>query len=104
MASSAVKRTTEESWKAFFKEADLEDVQAANYAKIMVTNRVTRSEDIDKEVLQELGITTIGDILNIMRIIKKGKKQDGPQVNTKNFKPKLEPPRIKEEMTKAEFL
>ena len=51
MALTAEKRTTEDAWTSFFKEADLEDAQAVKYAKIMVANRITRAEDLEKEVL-----------------------------------------------------
>ena len=68
--------STEDAWTKFFKTADLEDAQATKYAKIMVTNRVTRTEYLDnKEILKELGITSIGDILNIIRNAKKDAKK-----------------------------
>ena len=96
--------STEDAWTKFFKTADLEDAQAAKYSKIMVTNRVTRTEYLDnKEILKELGITSIGDILNIIRNAKKDAKKEEPQATSRQFKPKIEPPTIKTEMTKAEF-
>ena len=94
---------SEDGWRAFFISADIPDTEARLYASKMSENRITRPSDLTKEILKELEITTIGDILNILR--KSKNNDDIPQARAPNnsFKPKIDPPKIKCEMTKAEY-
>ena len=96
------KITSENGWRAFFISADIPVAEAELYASKMSENRITRPSDLTKEILKDLEITTIGDILNILR---KSKNNDEPQGRAPNnsFKAKIDPPRIKSEMTKAEY-
>ena len=54
---------TEAQWKQFFQSAGIhDDATSDNYAGIFVTNGFTEISlsEIDKETLQELGITVLG--------------------------------------------
>ena len=93
---------SEDGWRAFFLSAEIPDAEARLYAMKMTENRITRPSDLTKEILQELEITTIGDILNILRIAKNNDEPQGRAPNN-SFKAKIDPPRIKSEMTKAEY-
>ena len=76
MASSAAnKLTTLQGWKDFFEGAEIPEEEAENYARIMLANRMSRASDLTKEVLQDLEITTMGDVLNILRATKATKKE-----------------------------
>ena len=77
MASSAkCKLTTFQGWKEFFEGADIPKTEAEGYARIMLANRVTRVSDLTKEILQDLEITTVGDILDILRAAKQTVKKE----------------------------
>ena len=56
-------------WFRFFKNASIPAGFAQNYAKKFVENRI-RFEmlaDLDRQLLNELGITAIGDCLSILK-------------------------------------
>lgn len=56
-------------WFRFFKDASIPSGFAQNYAKKFIENRI-RFEmlaDLDRPLLNELGITAIGDCLSILK-------------------------------------
>ena len=62
-------KTAWENW--FKKEAKLPATQASEYAELFHNNRIneTTLPDITKADLHELGITTLGDVKQILRRI-----------------------------------
>ena len=98
MASSAAnKLTTLQGWKDFFEGAEIPEEEAENYARIMLANRMSRASDLTKEVLQDLEITTMGDVLNILRATKATKKEKV------QVRPNIQPPQVKPDLTPNEF-
>ena len=61
-----------ESWTTFFTNAAIPATQSLAYAQTFVDNRITKEAlaDLTSEHLRLLGITVLGDILNITRHIK----------------------------------
>ena len=103
MASSAsgCKLTTFEGWKEFFEGADIPKREAEGYARIMLANRVTRVSDLTKEILQDLEITTVGDILDILRAAKQTVKKETKE--RPQHRPNIQAPQIKTDITPTEF-
>ncbi|GMS80415.1 hypothetical protein PENTCL1PPCAC_2590 [Pristionchus entomophagus] len=62
----------ESEWARFFTLASIPDGIAARYAASFAKNRVTREMlgDLDKETLIDLGVTTVGDQIAIMKRVK----------------------------------
>ncbi|KAJ7303845.1 hypothetical protein JRQ81_011353 [Phrynocephalus forsythii] len=56
-------------WIQFFKEAGIPPGPAVNYAVMFVDNRIQKNMlmDLNKEIMNELGITVIGDIIAILK-------------------------------------
>ncbi|KAF7235344.1 hypothetical protein EYD10_17827 [Varanus komodoensis] len=65
-------------WIQFFKEAGIPPGPAVNYAVMFVDNRIQKSMlmDLTKEVMNELGITIVGDIIAILKHAKVVYRQD----------------------------
>ncbi|VDM48840.1 unnamed protein product [Toxocara canis] len=63
-------------WQTFFIEAGIPRKVAAQYAQLFVEQRIkeTMLDDIDKATLIDLGITTIGDQIAILRHIRLTKR------------------------------
>ena len=98
MASSAAnKLTTLQGWKDFFEGAEIPEEEAENYARVMLANRMSRASDLTKKVLQDLEITTMGDVLNILRATKATKKEKV------QIRPNIQPPQVKSDLTPNEF-
>ena len=87
-----------EQWEKFLKEAGIPDQPAKNYSRTFVENRIQQPDDLDKETLKDdLHITTIGDILAIM----KHAKSSAPSKS--HFKPKIDLPTLCHDITPAQF-
>ncbi|XP_054664096.1 uncharacterized protein C19orf47 homolog [Grus americana] len=56
-------------WIQFFKEAGIPPGPAVNYAVMFVDNRIQKNMlmDLNKEIMNELGITVVGDIIAILK-------------------------------------
>ncbi|KAM6428490.1 uncharacterized protein C19orf47 homolog isoform 2-T2 [Liasis olivaceus] len=56
-------------WIQFFKEAGIPPGPAVNYAVTFVDNRIQKNMlmDLSKEIMNELGITIVGDIIAILK-------------------------------------
>ncbi|KAH3853471.1 hypothetical protein DPMN_095995 [Dreissena polymorpha] len=65
-------------WIGFFKEAGIPAGDAANYAVTFSDNRITRSMllDLNKEYLNDMGITILGDVIAILKHSKTVFNQD----------------------------
>ncbi|XP_032084138.1 uncharacterized protein C19orf47 homolog isoform X2 [Thamnophis elegans] len=67
-AMTSVTMATSE-WIQFFKEAGIPPGPAVNYAVTFVDNRIQKNMlmDLNKEIMNELGITIVGDIIAILK-------------------------------------
>eukprot|EP00049_Salpingoeca_infusionum_P018767 m.358707 g.358707 ORF g.358707 m.358707 type:complete len:262 (+) comp18243_c0_seq1:98-883(+) len=56
-------------WTKFFKQCNLPDNIASEYAAVFEANRITAHllGSIDRETLKELGIEVVGDVLSILK-------------------------------------
>ncbi|XP_029427386.1 uncharacterized protein C19orf47 homolog [Rhinatrema bivittatum] len=65
-------------WIHFFKEAGIPPGPAVNYAVMFVDNRIQKNMlmDLNKEIMNELGITVVGDIIAILKHAKVVHRQD----------------------------
>ncbi|XP_030076012.1 uncharacterized protein C19orf47 homolog [Microcaecilia unicolor] len=65
-------------WIHFFKEAGIPPGPAVNYAVMFVDNRIQKNMlmDLNKEIMNELGITIVGDIIAILKHAKIVHRQD----------------------------
>ncbi|KAG1672255.1 hypothetical protein GQR58_016059 [Nymphon striatum] len=65
-------------WINFFRECGLPIAVATNYAVIFTNHRIQKNmlADLNKEYLQEMGITTMGDIISILKMSKSVSDQD----------------------------
>ncbi|KAG1672256.1 hypothetical protein GQR58_016059 [Nymphon striatum] len=70
MALEYYERTSK--WINFFRECGLPIAVATNYAVIFTNHRIQKNmlADLNKEYLQEMGITTMGDIISILKMSK----------------------------------
>uniref|UniRef100_A0A452SX25 Chromosome 19 open reading frame 47 n=1 Tax=Ursus americanus TaxID=9643 RepID=A0A452SX25_URSAM len=66
-------------WIQFFKEAGIPPGPAVNYAVMFVDNRIQKSMllDLNKEIMNELGVTVVGDIIAILKHAKVVHRQVG---------------------------
>ena len=102
-----------EQWIAFFEYTGIPSDESKTYAETFIKNRVRDPSELTKEVLQDLGITVIGDILSILkhaRIINEQEKK--PDVSSLNpplssdykYRPtNVVTPQLKSDMTHPEF-
>ena len=69
MAQSAGSATqlknSKAEWEEWFIAASIPAAEANQYATLCVQNRITRTSDLTRDILRELGITIIGDIIAI---------------------------------------
>ncbi|XP_007661992.1 uncharacterized protein C19orf47 homolog isoform X1 [Ornithorhynchus anatinus] len=65
-------------WIQFFKEAGIPPGPAVNYAVMFVDNRIQKNMllDLNKEIMNELGVTVVGDIIAILKHAKVVYRQD----------------------------
>ncbi|XP_021506288.1 uncharacterized protein C19orf47 homolog isoform X2 [Meriones unguiculatus] len=65
-------------WIQFFKEAGIPPGPAVNYAVMFVDNRIQKSMllDLNKDIMNELGVTVVGDVIAILKHAKVVHRQD----------------------------
>ncbi|KAM6395734.1 LOW QUALITY PROTEIN: uncharacterized protein C19orf47 homolog [Rhynochetos jubatus] len=75
-------------WIQFFKEADPPG-PAVNYAVTFVDNRIQKNMlmDLNKEIMNELGITVVGDIIAILKHAKVVYRQEMCKAATESLRP-----------------
>ena len=68
----ALRLDTEPQWITFLTEAGIPDDPATQYAKVFTENRLRASDlqDMNMDLLKGLGITSVGDMLSIVRLAK----------------------------------
>ena len=94
--------SSQEQWENFLKDAGIPEEIAKNYAQVFVKNRIQHPEDLDKQTLKDdLKITTIGDILAILKHAKARQPNIAPSKS--HFKPKIELPTLCHDITPAQF-
>lgn len=66
-------------WNKFFIQAGVQEIQASKYTAIFSENRIQPGmlEDLDKQVLKDVGISAVGDIISILRHTKEVLEQGG---------------------------
>ncbi|XP_010072747.1 PREDICTED: uncharacterized protein C19orf47 homolog [Pterocles gutturalis] len=76
-------------WIQFFKEAGIPPGPAVNYAVMFVDNRIRKNMlmDLNKEIMNELGITVIGDIIAILKHAKIVYRQEMCKAATESLCP-----------------
>ena len=64
-------------WLNFFTEAGIPAGEATNYAISFSDNRITQDMlmDLSKEILQDMGVTLMGDIIAILKHAKNAHAQ-----------------------------
>ena len=72
-------------WTLFSKEAGIPPGPSVSYAVMFVDNRIQKSVslDLNKEILEELGVTVVGDIIAILKHTKVVHCSDVCEVATK---------------------
>lgn len=60
---------TSSFWLNFFKDAGIPSKEAKNYAVMFTEHRIRKDMlmDLNKEILNSLGVTLIGDVISIVR-------------------------------------
>ncbi|XP_074023590.1 uncharacterized protein C19orf47 homolog [Numenius arquata] len=76
-------------WIQFFKEAGIPPGPAVNYAVMFVDNRIQKNMllDLNKEIMNELGITVVGDIIAILKHAKVVYRQEMCKAATQSLCP-----------------
>ncbi|XP_065511215.1 uncharacterized protein C19orf47 homolog [Caloenas nicobarica] len=76
-------------WIQFFKEAGIPPGPAVNYAVMFVDNRIQKNMllDLNKEIMNELGITVVGDIIAILKHAKVVYRQEMCKAATESLNP-----------------
>ncbi|KFQ29773.1 Uncharacterized protein C19orf47, partial [Mesitornis unicolor] len=76
-------------WIQFFKEAGIPPGPAVNYAVMFVDNRIQKNMlmDLNKEIMNELGITVVGDIIAILKHAKVVYRQEMCKAATESLCP-----------------
>ncbi|XP_074427461.1 uncharacterized protein C19orf47 homolog [Larus michahellis] len=76
-------------WIQFFKEAGIPPGPAVNYAVTFVDNRIQKNMllDLTKELMNELGITVVGDIIAILKHAKIVYRQEMCKAATESLYP-----------------
>ena len=102
-------------WKEFFIDCGIPDEESETYADIFAKNRIQGVEYLSKELLQDLGVTVIGDRLAILKtaqVEEEVKPHRNPieaadrdlDSKTSRYKPhNATLPPVKSEMTHPEF-
>ncbi|KFO69817.1 Uncharacterized protein C19orf47, partial [Cuculus canorus] len=77
-------------WIQFFREAGIPPGPAVNYAVTFVDNRIRKNMllDLTKEIMNELGITVVGDIIAILKHAKTAYRQEMCKAATESLCPK----------------
>jgi len=107
-------QSTKESWEKFLTDAGIPNADATIYAEAFTTNRITNHLDLTKEVLKDVGITKVGDIIDILKFCKPAEHQETQedrlppnngqhQTHPPSKPPTASVPQAKPDMTHAEF-
>ncbi|XP_067170592.1 uncharacterized protein C19orf47 homolog isoform X3 [Apteryx mantelli] len=85
-------------WIQFFKEAGIPPGPAVNYAVMFVDNRIQKNMlmDLNKEIMNELGITIVGDIIAILKHAKVVYRQEMCKAATESICPS--PPSVQADL------
>lgn len=80
-----------EYWITFFNDAGIEHPEAEEYAGKFVANRIrtTVSSDLNESNLAMMGITIVGDVLLILKHIKKTLKETSSSMMKVSYEAKL---------------
>ncbi|XP_069765250.1 uncharacterized protein C19orf47 homolog isoform X2 [Narcine bancroftii] len=76
-------------WIQFFKDAGIPAGPAVNYAVSFVDNRIQKNMlmDLTKDIMNELGITAVGDVIAILKHAKVVYKQELAKMATESINP-----------------
>lgn len=72
-----------QKWKEFFQESGLPDNISENYAGLFIDNRIRFDmlEELNKEILHDMGIRKMGDVISVLRHAKNACKEKLPECN-----------------------
>ncbi|XP_071886378.1 uncharacterized protein C19orf47 homolog [Anas platyrhynchos] len=90
-------------WIQFFKEAGIPPGPAVNYAVMFVDNRIQKNMllDLNKEIMNELGITIVGDIIAILKHAKVVYRQEMCKAATEALSPPSAPAELRRNASSA---
>ena len=96
-----------EQWTAFFKDAGIAESHRDKYAKTFADNEMDTSTatELTRDILAELGVTSIGHVLSILKFSREGDtKPSIPTATSKpSAKPSLKPPQLASDLTRPQF-
>ena len=92
--------------------AGIPSADSTTYAHLLTENRISDHHDLTREVLKDIGVTVVGDIINILKFSATPTSQtnsttENPRPLSSHKLPTLSkpppPPQIRAEMTHPEF-
>lgn len=75
------------SWIHFFEEAGIPESHTASYADVFQDNRIQKDmlPELNKEILQDLGVSLMGDIIAILRYAKTVHERNSKSTRTQQL-------------------